>query len=397
MRRILTILLLTTTPALADDTTTSAMIAKQGINATIDTLEATEAAPDRDMALAGLRFLSAVEKGYQARWKSGATQPMMPFPILGTMLPENPNPEALSADFVNKLAVNMNATMEEARDAIPAEDGAVVLRLSDLWLDVNMDGIRAPEESLLELTGLSMTAEPGEQPSDEIRFDAADAHWLRAYTHLVQAVSTTILAFDPEPEIARSLELNDAIEKQMIAWSENSEDTPERPSMLAMSFGGIVDKVAIAVKTLLHQPDAKKIDEAAKHIHAMIAANHTFWQALAEETDNDREWIPNDTQQAALGFDIPKGAGDSWLQVLTDAEEVLTGDKLIPYWRFAPGYGIDLSTWLEDPQPVDIIDWIQGTGPLPYARKGETMDREGWSEFNQMFAGRAGLYMVLFN
>lgn len=400
MRRILPIALLAAAPAFADDTTTSTMIAENGISSTIDTLESAEASPDRDMALAGLRFLSAVEKGYQARWKSGATQPMVPFPILGAMLPENPDPEDLSSDFVNQLAKDMNTTMEEVRDTIPDEDAALVLRLSDLWLDVNMDAKRSPDEDLLKLTGLTPPAEPNEKPTDEIRFDAADAHWLRAYTHLVQAVSTAILAFDPEPELARSIELNKALQDQMIAWNEKIESGQsgdETPSVMAMSFAGIVDKVAIVLKTLRHEPDTGKINDAAEHINAMIAANREFWQAVATETDNDREWIPNEKQEAALGFDIPDGAGDAWLKVLADAEAVLNGEKLIPYWRFAPGYGIDLSSWLNDPQPVDVVDWIQGTAALPYAREGETMSREGWGEFSQMFGGRAGLYMVLFN
>lgn len=400
MRRILGILLLTTAPAFADDTNTSAMIAEQGITATIDTLEAADTSPDRDMALAGLRFLSGVEQAYQARWKSGATQSMLPFPVLGAALPDNPDPEKLSPELVNNLADDLNTTMEAARATIPAEDGALILRLSDLWLDVNMDGKREPEEDLLKLAGLNFPAPEGEKPGDEIRFDAADAHWLRAYTHLVQAVSTTILAFDPAPELAQSIELNEAIGQQMVAWNETLKDGPsgdETPSAMAMSFGGIVDKLAIVIKTLRHEPDAGKISQAVEHIHAMIGANRDFWKAVAAETDDDREWIPNDTQKSALGFDIPKGAGDAWLQTLADAEEVLNGEKLIPYWRFAPGYGVDLSAWIKDPKPVDLIDWIQGTAALPYAREGQTMSREGWGEFSQMFAGRAGLYMVLFN
>lgn len=403
MRRILAILLLTSAPAFADDTTTSAMVADKGITATISELESADASPDRDMALAGLRFLSGVEQAYQARWKSGATGLIFPLPMIGTMLPENPNPEPLSADFMNKLAESLGSTMEDARDVIPAEDGAVVLRLSDLWLDVNVDGKRSSDEDLLKLAGLDVMGEPQDRAGDEIRFDASDAHWLRAYTHLVQAVSTTILAFNPEPELARSIELNQAINQQMTDWSEHSEQSPDAdpsgamPNALATGFGPMIDKIAIALQTLRHEPDASKIDEAVEHIRAMIAANREFWKAVATETDDDREWIPNDKQKAALGFELPKGAGDAWLQVLSDAEEVLNGDKLIPYWRFAPGNGVNLKAWLDDPQPVDILDWIQGTAALPYAQTGETMSRDGWNEFTQMFGGRAGLYMVLFN
>lgn len=392
MRRLLAALSLIATPALADDDTTSGLIAAQGLAGAVATLESAPASADRDMALAATRFLAGIEAAYHARWLIGATDPVLPLPVLGTPLPPNPEPQPMRADFINALAADLAASMQASREAIPQDDAALILRLSDLWLDVDGNGSRSDGESLPELAGLPMP----EGASGEIRFDAADAHWLRAYTHLIEALSTLTLAFDPEPALARRIALDQELARQFSTPSDDA-GRPPRLQVEAQMFGSYVDQIGALLQTLRNQPDKARIGAAAQHLHAMIAANRDFWTAVAAETDNDREWIPNDSQQAALGFDLPAGTADAWQTVLTDAETVLNGQRLIPFWRFAPGYGVDLAAWIADPQPVDVIGWVQGTAALPYAKAGLPVSEEGWNRFLSLFQGRAGLYMVLFN
>ena len=86
-----------------------------------------------------------------------------------------------------------------------------------------------------------------------------------------------------------------------------------------------------------------------------------------------------------------------WLAILDEVDQALTGRMLIPFWRFAPGHGVDLAMWLDDPGPVDVADWVQGTAALPYARPGLTVGRDNWDRFLNGFQGRAGLYMLLLN
>lgn len=380
------------TAADADDTGSSAVIAAEGLAAAQAALEAAPASGDRAMALAAIRFLRGIEEAWQTRWRIGATALLLPVPVLGADLPPNPKPLPMRADFVTDLASGLALSMRQTRDLLPDADGALVLRLGDLWLDVDGDGQRGPAEDLADLAGLPLPEDAG----TEIRFDLADASWLRAYTHLIQAMTELTLAFDPQPALARRIALEAALADQ---FAEPPGQMARAPTLdrHAQAFGPMVDRLAAVLQTLRNQPDRDRVAGAADHLRQMIAANRDFWAAIADETDDDREWIPNDRQQAALGFELPEGAGRTWLAVLDDAERALDGRMLVPFWRFAPGHGVDLAMWLDDPQPVDVVGWIQGSAALPYARPGLTVGRDNWDRFLSLFPGRAGLYMVLFN
>lgn len=394
MRRILAALLVWSAPALAEDSTTSAMIRAEGLARAAETLQASPPSPDRDLALAAASFLGGIEAAWQARWRIGATEPLLPVPVLDGGLPPNPAPQTMQADFLNLLSADLARAMQQTRAALPGPgtDAALALRLEDLWLDVDADGSRGPGEGLAELAGLPLP----ETGAPEIRFDAADAHWLRAYTHMIEAMAALMLAFDPEPALARQIALSEAMAAQFAAPPGQMARAPTLDAE-ARQFGPLVDQVAAVIQTLRNQPDPDRVTEAVEHVRAMIAANRDFWAAVAIETDNEREWIPNDAQQAALGFALPQGAGAAWLAVLGDAEQLLDGRMLIPHWRFAAGHGVDLKSWLDDPQPVDVVDWLQGSAALPHARPGLTVSDANWARFNALFGGRAGLYMVLFN
>ncbi|RJE81365.1 hypothetical protein [Paracoccus sp. JM45] len=391
MRRLLAVLSLIAGPAFADDTTTSGMIAETGLARTAETLSAQPPSPERDMALSAVTFLAGIEAGYQARWRIGATEPLVPLPLLGTSLPPNPDPQPMQADAVNTIMTDLAQAMQNTRSALPATDAALVLDLDDLWLDVNADGIRTKDEDLVPLTVFFRTDD-----LTPIRFDTSDMHWLRAYTHLVEAAATLVLAFDPAPALAEQIKLTDILTQQFAQPPGQMARAPNLHRQ-AQQYGPLVDRLAVVVQTLRQQPDPELTRTASRHLQDMVTANIDFWQAVKAETDNDREWIPNNTQQAAAGFVLPEGTGALWLTVLDDMDQVLKGKMLVPFWRFAPGYGVDLSMWLQDPQPVGVADWVQGTAALPYLRPGLTVGSDNLEAFLQMFGGRAVLYMLLLN
>ena len=74
-----------------------------------------------------------------------------------------------------------------------------------------------------------------------------------------------------------------------------------------------LDKIAIVVLALRQQPDAALTRATAAHLRAMVAQNRAFWQLVAQETDNQAEWIPNPRQQAAMGFELPPDTDVVWL------------------------------------------------------------------------------------
>jgi hypothetical protein len=164
-----------------------------------------------------------------------------------------------------------------------------------------------------------------------------------------------------------------------------------------MMFGRQVDRLAMVWFALQQQPDPALTRAARDHLLAMVAANRRFWALVEAETDNRAEWVPNDRQTSALGIDMPPGTGAAWQAVLADAEALLTGRKLIPHWRLGPGAGINLARMFDDPAPVDIASWAQGSGILPWAEPGPRLTPEAWRAFTRIVGGDSVLFAVLLN
>jgi len=63
---------------------------------------------------------------------------------------------------------------------------------------------------------------------------------------------------------------------------------------------------------------------------------------------------------------------DSWLETVGEAEKVLQGKALIPFWRGKmEGRGLNLRrVFLEPPAAFEPIEWVQGTAATPYLEKG---------------------------
>ncbi len=383
------------TPAAAD-TTLSAEIGMNGIAATTARLSALpQPLPDEAFALAGLRFLGGVERALQLRWQTGVRADWSELPILRLPIPENPAARAFAPADITTLFAGISADMQAARDALAQVQGEVGLdiRVADLWFDINADGKRDEGEAVFAVAGMSLAgiAPWGMQvPQDPvIRFDTADAAWLGAYTHFLSAFAEVALAFDPEPVVARVLASAQAAK---ALWG----DTPP-PNAMDMMFGRQVDRAAIILLALQQQPDPARARAAHAHLLSMVTENRRFWALVEAETDNDREWVPNDRQVSGLGLPMPPGTGARWQAVLADAEKVLKGELLIPFWRFGGDAGIDINALLQNPPPVDIVTMIQGEAFLPYAKKGPRATAQSWRDFQDIVQGDAALFAVFLN
>ncbi|MCX8997065.1 hypothetical protein NOF55_08085 [Rhizobiaceae bacterium BDR2-2] len=384
----------------ATETGLSKEIGQSGIVATRDRLRAAATLSDGEtFALGGLEMLAAVEEALQARWRIGLSEDLAWLPLMRLPIPENPVPEpfdpAVVAESFRK-AIAGAASAEASLAQIP-DDSSFKLEIdtADLWFDVNANGARDPGENFAQVMGLAWPADiggmidPEEEPpvpSIIIRFDLADAHWLKAYSNLIAGIGETILAYDP----------TEAIGNVVQSRLKFAELGTIRPAGM-FDFVGIADMVAILKNALAQQPDAAALARAHRHFLAMVAENRTFWRLAEAETDNDAEWIPNDRQTSALGLEFPQQTAEVWQGVLADAEAVLEGRLLAPYWQLNDFAGINVRRMFLEPRAIDLLNWVQGQDALHYAENGKVMRPTSWRAFESLVMGDALMYAIILN
>jgi hypothetical protein len=390
--RILALLVCLAAPAHAE--TLSQELHTTGIAATTQRL-ATATTPEDLFALGALRFLGGIETALQARWRMGVSDSMMMLPVMRLPIPENPNPAPFDPALVTTIFTDMSTRMDAAREPllkIPADaDFGVEIAFADVWFDINANATLDTGEdagSVLGplLLGWQWDARDPATPLPVVRFDAADAVWLLAYTHLLQGVSDTVIAYDPTAAITRMVDTRAALGL-----------SPGQSNADYYDFDGYADIISVVIGALNQPPNTDRLTAAHTHFLAMVTENRRFWPMVNAETDNAMEWIPNETQQSALGIPLPPGTGNTWLAVLDDAESLLKGDLLIPYWRSDANHGVNLGQMFTNPAPIDLIGWIQGYSAVPYITAGRTVSGQSWMAFEQLMAGESLLFTVYLN
>ncbi|HMO08831.1 MAG TPA: hypothetical protein PKD10_14475 [Paracoccaceae bacterium] len=397
MRTLALALTLVLASPAAADLTLSREIGANGLAPTEARLAALpDPTAEELFALAGLRFLRGVEGALQLRWQTGVRSDWSELPIMRLPIPENPAARPFAPQDLNDLLTGVEGRMDAARTALTRlgeRDFGLEIALADLWFDINGNRMRDAGEDVAQVAGLTMAgAARGfltPPPDPVIRFDTADAAWLHAYTHFLSAFVHVALAYDPAPAVAR-------VQASAATLRDLMGDTPP-PNALDMMFGRQVDRAAIILMALAQDPKPALTKGAHGHLMDMIAHNRRFWALVEAETDNDREWVPNDRQTSALGIRMPEGTGARWQAVLADAEALLEGRLLMPHWRMGAEAGIDLRLMFENPPRWDIVAMVQGEGLLPYARKGPRVTAESWQDFEALVRGDAVLFAVLLN
>ena len=369
---------------------------EDGLAAAEASLEARSQTAETGFALGGVRFLRAIETIMQVRYANNSG-PLELIPGMRTNLPPNPDGE-FRADFLERALAGSLVHLNGAVEALePALDGefAVEVQLGDIWLDVNSDGERQAPETLLNLLGQANVIQNEDVPFDGvIRFDTADAEWLAAYVHVLSAVDQMVLSLDPTPAI-------EAVwtGRQQLESFENFYEIRDP------FFGDqdSLDTLAAALLMLDGVPEKDRTRSALEHLQLMIAHNRNFWDEVARETDNDREWLPNPDQQAAFGVEVTAEMAESWQGVLAELEAMLQGEALIPYWRTPSGWGaeegvgINLNKLLTEPGDFDLVLWIQGAAAAPYLEQGRLVSPEAIDRFEDSVQGEFLLFSVWFN
>ncbi|MCF6273911.1 MAG: hypothetical protein L3J37_12140 [Rhodobacteraceae bacterium] len=351
--------------------------------------------PDQQFTLGAVGFLRAIEKTLQLRWQHNMAIKDFDLPVLRLPVPPNPNAAPFTPDLILTLFENLRDDLAVSQAALEAVSGDVLVEidLMRLWFDVNMNGARDRGEGVIEFGANSLfgRGEAGQMQAESlpVRFDTADVAWLNAYTHLLSGLSELFIAFDPTEAIAK---VRAADQKMMDLMGDTAPS-----NQYSFMAGNWVGRFAMVYGALSQQPNAENTRAALGHFMAMIEQNKVFWAAIATETDNDLEWIPNATQTAALGFTLPEGAAEAWQAILGDMEQMLKGELLVSFWRIEPAGGINIKKLFENPPEVDIVFWAHGAGLLPYMERGPTVSSRNVVQFQRMLSGDALLFALLFN
>ena len=264
-------------------------------------------------------------------------------------------------------------------------------------MDVNADGIRQEAEQLLSIGAIAigggraleaLNDQPGALVID---FDFADAAWLTAYSHMLSGTSDMVLAFAPATIIDQMLDGGARLDA--ISNSDDPGFTGDDARW--------VDLITALIRVLEQQPDAELTQSARLHLLSMVGENRTFWQRVGAETDQAREWIPNDTQRSGLGIEFPSGTGPAWLAVLDDLEALLEGELLAPHWRLgwseSATHGVNLRTMLDTPQSFDVLGIVQGSGVLYALEEGPVINSDSWDSFETLVGRQRGFFPFLLN
>ena len=362
-------------------------------------LDAHPGDDDALFSLGTVTFLGGIEDFAQFLHRHGVGDRlfgMMPFVRLP--VPKNPDPQPVSYEQWRQARVELIAAFAEADAILARVDGPVDVRLdlAALRLDLNGDGAAGEDERALSLLGgqLRLGGRPRRRgndaapPSMVTHFDRADVEWLRGYCDLLSALLETMLAHDAENWWNHCGHLFFAKPTGVPAYLL-TESGP------GFSPANVSDAIAAVHHVNFPVRDADRLKKARTHLLGMIGHSRAMWDLiLAEEEGTEHEWIPGATQTSVTGVTMNDDRVAAWLDFLTEAEALLTGEKLAPFWRSfpddtegGPRRGVNLKRAFEEPRRFDLVEWIQGPGAEPYLEVGEVTSPDTWSRFQRVFRG----------
>ncbi|MCS4505868.1 hypothetical protein NYO91_17440 [Arhodomonas aquaeolei] len=368
-----------------------------------------EARPGDDQARVGLavtQLLGALERAAQGSYRYGLRPDsevarFLPMGRMGTLA--NPDPETVAYTDIQaglKAWVDDLARVEATLAKVEDETVKLPLYPGRIRLDFNGDGQATEAESLWRAYaagapfGLPGSRSPrlGEQAQDfRVVFDMADVHWLRGYTHLLMGTSDILLAHDWEPLFDRAGHL-------LFARPET-----DYPFLLEDGYARgmpwrFVDAIAFIHLINFEVTAPERMRRAHDHFQAAIRQSRESWDAIMAETDDDREWIPAPSQTGVVpGIAVTPEMIREWRRFLTEADALLSGEKLAPFWRGSTARGINVRRLFTEPHRFDLVLWLQGTGVAPYLETGDVTDPATWRQFQRTFRGRFLSFALWFN
>lgn len=354
--------------------------------------------------LGTIRFVQAVEHLAQGFHRFG----LRPDPVGGGIpfarlpVPANPNPEAISYDdlraIFRRLADDL-ATAEATLAAVQDDSVKLPIRFGLVRLDLDGDGKAGEDETLWKVYArLNAQVGSGQVSAEDaegfdIAFDRGDAAWMRGYCHLLMALAEVYLAHDAKAIFDHTAHLFFAKPETPFPFLKHD------PKGLQLnSFASVADIVALVHLARFPIREPKRMEAALEHLEAMVALSRESWKFYLAETDDDREWIPNPKQSTVIpGGKVTAEMVKGWTDFLGEAEAMLGGKLLVPFWRDAGGQGVNLRKVFTEPRELDAVLWFQGTAAAPYLEAGPTTRPEFWRRMQQVFGGQFIGFALWFN
>ena len=363
------------------------------------------------------QVLQAVEKLGQDQFRFGLlggrrrALPFMRLPIA-----ENDTPEQISyAKFRTMIQSFVTGlTTAEATLAKTRPTGVKLpITIGQVRLDLDADGVATDEESFWKIlaamqSGGRVDASAPEVNQFVIAFDDADVLWLRGYCHVMAALGEVLLAYDGKDQFERTAHLFYPDVETPYPYLIAEGTGP----MFGFNGQNVLDLIALIHTFSYDVIEPERMKTALAHLEAVISLSRDSWKLINAETDNDHEWLPNPSQTAAMGgMKVSPAMQAQWSAFLDEAEAILQGKKLMPFWRGIeggfmptdrsfpsnPDLGINLRKVFTDPTRFDLVLWLQGTGLHPYLEKGEITDPDSWRKIVTAFQGEFFVFMVWFN
>lgn len=333
-------------------------------------------------------------------------------------VPENPKPDKLSYEAARQIIQNYVTRLMAAEKTLAAVKPTGVklpLQIGQVRLDLDGNGKATDEESLwqvlVNLQGRRPTLDKDTPSPMVIAFDDADVLWLRGYCHVMSGLGEILLAYDWHDQFERTAHLFYPIVETPYPYL-----AAEGPGF----FNGFSEQNVLDLLALIHtinydvvEPARMKV--ALAHFEEVIQLSRQSFSLIESETDDDREWIPNERQTSVLAeLRVGRNMVTSWRRFLDEMELILQGKKLLPFWRgvrggitifgnradassLHPTLGINVRRIFTEPGRFDLVLWLQGTGLQPYLEEGDRSDVRTWQEISREFNGQFLTFMFWFN
>jgi hypothetical protein len=352
-------------------------------------------------ALGGVQFLRALERLGQNLHAYGLRQQNflgMNIVVLNLPFGKNPHPKTLTYEKARSIVQEWVTDLEAAEKTLaPITDPKVALpvQVDQITLDIGGDSgkpVRLIE--VLAVTGLAPRTGGADQKPLLIRFDRADVAWLRAYCHLLSAIGDVVLAHDGRELFEHTAHLFFTNVDTPYAFLKTRGDNPEANA--GWNMAEITDLIALIHLLRLPVVEPARMKEALRHLEQMIALSREMWKFALAETDDDHEWIPNPKQKGPYGVTIAQPLIDAWMKFLDEAEGLLAGRLLVPFWRDST-QGVNLRRVFTEPRNLDLVLWVQGTAAAPYLENGPKTSMDTWTRLTDVFQGNFFRFFVWVN